>query len=336
MKQLDGVISPVVWEINHRRFQFRRTRLEKGSRQDRGTMSRLMLGCCKVYISESRNKVALQSIERAAKLFFPVAAVVNKFEDEAYNRVGYTLVSKLHPKPSSGSCSLKGAVFEMVKAALRAIDFNNHSGSHPRLGVVDHICFHPLGSTNLEQIAGVAKSLASDIGSSLEVPTFLYGAAHENGRTLDSIRRDLGYFSPNAHGNVWAGGPDSDDLHLKPDEGPAKVHRSKGIIVIGTTRWVDNYNVPVYTSDISAVRRVANRVSGRGGGLPSVQSMALAHGENAIEVACNLLDPSLIGGDQVQIEVEHLGREEGMDVGKGYYTDLSQDEITQAYLKLAS
>ncbi|KAL9252588.1 Formiminotransferase cyclodeaminase-like protein [Drosera capensis] len=305
----------------------------KGGRK---IMSRLMLGCCKVYVSESRNKTALQSIERATKLFFPDAAIVNKFEDETYNRVGYTLVSKLPLKPSSGSYSLKGAVFEMVKAALGAVDFNMHSGSHPRLGVVDHICFHPLGSTELEQIAGIAKSLASDIGFSLKVPTFLYGAAHENGRTLDSIRRELGYFSPNAHGNVWAGGPESDNLPLKPDEGPAKVDRSKGIIVIGTTKWVDNYNVPVYSTDISVARRVAKKISGRGGGLPSVQSMALAHGKDVIEVACNLLDPTLIGGDKVQIEVERLAREEGMSVGKGYYTDLSQDEITETYLKLAS
>ncbi|GAB2285336.1 hypothetical protein Dimus_019790 [Dionaea muscipula] len=228
----------------------------------------------------------------------------------------------------------------MVKAAFKAIDFNMHCGSHPRLGVVDHICFHPLTCTSLEQIAGVAKSLASDIGSSLQVPTFLYGAAHEDdGRSLDSIRRELGYFRrPNAGGgNVWAGGPESELLPVKPDEGPGKVDRSKGVVVIGATKWVDNYNVPVFSTDVSGVRRIAKRVSERGGGLASVQSMALAHGKDVIEVACNLLEPSIVGGDKVQLEVERLAREQGMDVGKGYYTDLSQDQIiTQAYLKLAS
>lgn len=124
-------------------------------------MLKSMFSCCKVYISETRNKSALDSIERAAKLF-PAAALVNKFEDETYNRVGYTLVSK------SDSCELKDAVFSMVKAAFEAIDFELHSGSHPRVGVVDHICFHPLASTSLQQVAGTAKALALDVGSILK------------------------------------------------------------------------------------------------------------------------------------------------------------------------
>ncbi|PHT76594.1 hypothetical protein T459_20116 [Capsicum annuum] len=166
------------------------------------------------------------------------------------------------------------------------------------------------------------------------VPTFLYGAAHQEGRSLDSIRRELGYFRPNASENQWIGGTELETLQLKPDEGPAQATRGKGIITIGATRWVDNYNIPVFTNDISIVRKIAKRVSGRGGGLPSVQSMALTHGGGTIEVACNLLEPSRIGGDQVQPEVERLAREEGIAVGKGYYTDLSEEKIIESYLKL--
>lgn len=123
-------------------------------------------------------------------------------------------------------------------------------------------------------------------------------------------------------------------LQLKPDEGPARATRGKGIITIGATRWVDNYNIPVFTNDISIVRKIAKRVSGRGGGLPSVQSMALTHGGGTIEVACNLLQPARISGDQVQLEVERLAREEGVAIGKGYYTDLSEEKIIDSYLKL--
>ena len=123
-------------------------------------------------------------------------------------------------------------------------------------------------------------------------------------------------------------------MSLKPDSGPAQVTPAKGVLVIGATNWVDNYNVPLVSSDISAVRRIAKRVSGRGGGLPSVQAMALAHGEGIIEVACNLLDPSKVDGERVQQEVECLAREEGISVGRGYFTDFSQEEIIQRYLKL--
>lgn len=128
-------------------------------------MLKMMLGCSKVYISESRNKAALASIEQAVKKF-PEAIIINKFEDDTYNRVGYTLVSKL--APVLDSCPLRNAVFAMVKAAFDAIDLSLHQGSHPRLGVVDHICFHPLASTTLDQIAATAKSVAAEVGSSLQ------------------------------------------------------------------------------------------------------------------------------------------------------------------------
>ncbi|WCJ30651.1 transferases folic acid binding [Euphorbia peplus] len=296
-------------------------------------MLKWTLACCKVYISESRNKEALELIEKAAKLF-PQAPIVNKFEDVTYNRVGYTLASSVDPKPSSlGSCHLKSAVLAMVKAAVEAINLGQHCGTHPRLGVVDHICFHPLAQASLDQAAAVAKSLAVDVGSTLQVPTFVYGAAHGQGKTLDSIRRELGYFRPNS-GNEWTGGPKSGLLPIKPDEGPSQVSEAKGVVLIGATRWVDNYNVPVLTTDVAAVRRIAKRVSGRGGGLASVQTMALTHTDDVIEVACNLLDPCKVGGENVQREVERVAEEEGLIAGQGYFTDFSQDKIIESYLKL--
>lgn len=287
-----------------------------------------MLTCCKLYVSESRNKSALEAVERAARLF-PEAPIVNKFEDAIYNRVGYTLVSE-----NPTSTALKDAVLEMVKAAFQAIDLERHCGSHPRLGVVDHICFLPLVGVSMDHVAGTARSLAADVGSSLQVATFLYGSARHDGRSLDSVRRELGYFKPNAAGNQWAGGPQSETLPLDPDEGPPRVVPQKGVIVIGATQWVDNYNVPIFTSDIDAVKKIAKKVSGRGGGLQSVQSMALAHGKGIIEVACNLLDTGKVSGDEVQKKVEQLAREEGMDVGEGYYTDLSQGKLVENYLNL--
>ncbi|KAL3624755.1 hypothetical protein CASFOL_031423 [Castilleja foliolosa] len=297
-------------------------------------MLKQMLTCCKVYISESRNKCALEAIEKAAKRF-PDAPIVNKFEDAIYNRVGYTLVSETDSKNPTPA-PLKDAVFEMVKAAFQAVDLERHCGSHPRLGVVDHVCFFPLAAVSLDNVAGTAKALAVDVGSKLQVATFLYGSAHRNGRSLDSIRRELGYFKPNSTGNQWAGGPQSETLQLNPDEGPPHAVPKKGVIVVGATQWVDNYNVPIFTGDMATVQKIAKRVSGRGGGLESVQSMALAHGKGIIEVACNLLDTSKVGGDEVQREVERLAREEGLVVGEGYYTDLSQGKLIENYLKLVT
>lgn len=168
------------------------------------------------------------------------------------------------------------------------------------------------------------------------MPTFLYGAAHAEGRTLDSIRRMLGYFKPNCSGNLWAGGLNSNPLPLKPDDGPAQAAQGKGVVVIGVTPWVDNYNIPVNSTDIATIRRIAKQVSGRGGGLPSVQAMALAHGDGITEVACNLLDPGRVGAAEVQLKVEQLAAKEGLTVGKGYFTDFSCETVIERYLKMDS
>uniref|UniRef100_A0A0D3GC36 glutamate formimidoyltransferase n=1 Tax=Oryza barthii TaxID=65489 RepID=A0A0D3GC36_9ORYZ len=183
-----------------------------------------MLACCKLYISESRNAAALRAIEQAA--CGGGAVVVNRFTDDAYNRVGYTLVAPLTPSPAPPP--LRHAV--------------------------------------------------------------------------------LGMRSP----------------------------RSKGVVVVGATGWVDNYNVPVRTGDVEAARRIARAVSERGGGLPSVQAMGLAHGGGVVEVACNLLDPARVGAEQVQGMVERLAAGEGLSVGKGYFTDYSQDKIVELYFKSAA
>lgn len=168
------------------------------------------------------------------------------------------------------------------------------------------------------------------------MPVYLYAAAHPTGKALDSIRRGLGYYRPNFMGTQWAGWTMPEILPEKPDEGPSSVSKSRGITMIGARPWIALYNVPIMSTDLSAVRRIARRVSGRGGGLPSVQAMALAHGETVIEVACNLLDPFTMGGDRVQLEVERLAKEEGVTVAKGYFTHLSHDKIVQSYLKLCS
>lgn len=123
-------------------------------------------------------------------------------------------------------------------------------------------------------------------------------------------------------------------MPLNPDEGPDQAVEGKGVVAIGVTQWVDNYNIPVYSTDMTKVRRIAKQLSGRGGGFPSVQAMALAHGNGITEVACNLLDPNNIGAADVQFEVERLAVDEGLAVGKGYFTDFSQEEIIEKYMKL--
>ncbi|KAI3989948.1 hypothetical protein MKX01_003651 [Papaver californicum] len=285
-----------------------------------------MLLCCKLYISESRNLAALESIERAAALHRETL-IMEKFEDRMYNHVQYTLVSYVIHESTTDSpiySPLQQTVLDIVEASYQAINQEHHPGAHPRIGVVDRICFHPLGREKLDEASWLAKLVAGDIGNQLQVPVFLYEAAHPTSKALDAIRRGLGYFRSNYMGNQWAGW------------GPTQVPRSRGIIVIGASPWVRTFNVPIISTDVSITKRIARKVSARGGRLPSVQAMGLIHGEDSTEIACNLLEPNRAGADFVQHQIGLLAADEGLDVEKGYFTDYSPEMILEKYKKLVS
>ena len=55
----------------------------------------------------------------------------------------------------------------MAEAAFGAINLELHDGTHPRLGVVDDILFHPLANASLDEAAWFAKSVAADFGNRL-------------------------------------------------------------------------------------------------------------------------------------------------------------------------
>lgn len=308
-----------------------------GSKDKKKMVEQSMLLCCKLYISESRNKEALESIERAAKQD-PETIIVNKFEDCVYNRVRYTIVS--YVAHDSTGCPifspLQQTVVAMAAAAYEAINLEEHLGTHPRLGVVDDIVFHPLARASLDEAAWLAKKVASEIGNRLQVPVYLYAAAHPTGKAVDTIRRELGYFRPNHKGHQWAGWAQPEILPEKPNEGPAIVSQERGIVMIGACRWVAAYNIPILSTDLSAARRIALLVSARGGGLPTVQALGLVHGDDKTEVACLLLEPNQIGADRIQHYAEMLAAQEGLDVEKGYFTDHSPEMVVERYKMLIS
>ncbi|KAL0328094.1 UNVERIFIED_CONTAM: hypothetical protein Scaly_2242000 [Sesamum calycinum] len=294
-----------------------------------------MLLCCKVYISETRNEEAVEVIDRAARRE-PETVIVNKFMDHDYNRVAYTLVS--YVAHDSIGCPiytpLQQSVVAMAGAAYEAINLESHCGAHPRLGVIDDIVCHPLGRASLDEAAWLAKTIASDVGNRFQVAVYLYAAAHPTGKTLETIRRELGYYRPNYMGNQWAGWGQPEILPEKPNEGPEMASRARGVVMIGARPWIATYNVPILSTDVSAAKRIALMVSGRGGGLPTVQTLGLVHGEDTTEITCMLLEPNQIGADRVQKQVEMLAAQEGLDVEKGYFTDLSPEMIVERYMKL--
>ena len=309
-----------------------------------------------VYVSEGKDADAVNVLETVAENACQQhgTRVLNVFRDDEYNRTGFTLgvgVTSVAGHATPSVEPLKQSALALTEQALKTIDLRNHSATHPRCGAVDHISCHAVGDAPDDLAAQLAKSLGEGIGDRLKVPVLLYGLASSTGTQLADLRRKYGYFRRTSQDVGWSGAHRVEDGQVEADYGPSTIPPESGILMLGATRWVCNYNVPIVlgkcrvdadAADALAVaRRLARQLSERGGGLPGVQAMALTHMiddmGSTIEVACNLLDPSTCGPDAVQAEVERLFGEEGefgWTVKRGYVANLTPEDMLEQLVPL--
>ncbi|BDA46386.1 probable formimidoyltransferase-cyclodeaminase [Coccomyxa sp. Obi] len=278
-----------------------------------------MLGC-NVYISEGSKLALLEQLKGVASTDTGTA-LVHTFIDKPYNRTGFTLAS---PGPQQ----LARTAVHLARAALAAIDLRLHSASHPRLGVVDHISCHPLGTgATLSSATEAARLIGAQLGEGeLAVPVFLYGSAHKNQQSLADIRRACGYFKGSKQGAFHGASGIIIPPGLQPDYGPEHLDPSRGLATVGAVPFVVNYNVLLKTDDMQLSRQIARAVSSRGGGLPSVEAMALPH-EGGVEIACNLLDAATSSPEAVGAAVQQHALKHGIVVGDAYMTGRTPEEL---------
>lgn len=283
-----------------------------------------------VYVSEGRDSALIARMSAAGSA--TGAAVANEFMDAPYHRAGITLASICSER-------LEAGIVAVCREALLNLDLRSHIASHPRVGTVDHVACNPLGEATCEEAADVAIRVAQHLGSGAlgsAIPVYLYGAAREDSRSLAELRRSLGYFG-GARKGEWVGLPPqvaAAQRELAPDYGPAQADERHGLAVIGAVPFVHNYNLLVIGEDLDQAelmtrcRRIARSVSARGGGLPSVESMALPH-ERGVEVACNLLDVAQASPPAVRTYVQALCESEGVHLDSDYFTNKTPDELLQ-------
>ena len=113
----------------------------------------------------------------------------------------------------------------LLSEALQKIDLTEHVATHPRLGVVDHISFHPLENCSLQELGAFVNSFGSQISDENQLPVLLYGSAEDNRKTLAEVRRSTGYFKEGL----------AVDSSVEADFGPSAVDPHRGILCLG---WV--------------------------------------------------------------------------------------------------
>ncbi len=232
-------------------------------------------------VSEGRR---LDVIERLASAVTSVPGVhlLDRTSDASHNRSVFTIAGP--------AAAVSAALEELVAAAVREIDMDEHWGEHPRIGAVDVIPFVPLGETTMDEAIELARAFAAHVAERFGLPVYLYAQAARRGDRvkLADVRRGQ-YEGLKAeiaqHGR-------------EPDLGPGRMHPSAGAVAIGARPFLIAYNINLASDDVELAKRIARRVRESGGGLPKVQAngflveepeRADGHPRKA-QVSMNLLD----------------------------------------------
>jgi glutamate formiminotransferase len=225
-------------------------------------------------ISEARRPEVLQKILSQIQ-GVPETRVLDVKPDADHNRTVISL--------AGSPAGLKQLLFKLYEICVQEIDLRNHQGEHPRAGAVDVTPFIPIKNSSMEECANLARELGQEVGEKLQIPVYLYefAASREDRRDLAIIRKgEFEGFADKMKKPEW-----------QPDFGPARVHPSAGVTVIGARMPLIAFNVNLGTSDIQIANKIAKSVRHSTGGLRFVKAMGVVlQDRNIVQVSMNLTD----------------------------------------------
>lgn len=221
---------------------------------------------CVVNVSEGADSARVARIAAAAG-----DALLDVHADEHHNRSVLTLVGEQAPR-------------HVAAEAVALLDIREHTGAHPRIGVVDVVPFVPLAEATLADAEAARDRFLAWAADELGLPGFAYGRE----RTLPDVRRRA-------------------FRDLAPDAGPPRPHRTAGAVAVGAREVLVAWNVWLAERDLERARQVAALVRG-----PNLRALGLAVGDR-VQVSMNLVAPDIVGPaeawDAVTAHVDAAGAE---------------------------
>lgn len=203
---------------------------------------------CVVNVSEGRTASVLDDLVRACG-----DDLLDLHVDPHHHRSVFTLVGESAPR-------------RLAEQAWRHLDLSEHSGVHPRLGVVDVVPFVPLvGSTSADALRA-RDEFARWAGDNHGITVFVYGPE----RSLPEVR---------------AAAPSS----IAPDAGPSVPNPRTGAVCVGARGPLVAWNLWLDGTDLPTARRVASAIRG-----PHLRALGLDVGGRT-QVSCNLVSPEVLG-----------------------------------------
>ncbi len=207
---------------------------------------------CVINISEGRNYAVIDSLAQSC-----AGDLLDIHSDPDHNRSVFTMVGVHAPR-------------SLTRAAVSALNVNDHSGVHPRIGVVDVVPFVPLIESTMHDARLARDEFTAWASAELDVPCFLYGTE----RTLPDIRK-----------TAWTS--------LMPDVGSHVPHPTAGAICVGARDPLVAYNLWLKDVDLATTRRIASAVR-----TANIRTLGLQIG-TFTQVSVNLIQPMISGPNDV-------------------------------------
>lgn len=227
--------------------------------------------------------------------------LLDRTSDASHNRSVLTMAGE--------AAAVERALEATIEVAIDAIDMEQHTGEHPRIGAVDVIPFVPLGSTTLDACVVLARGFGLHIAERFQIPVYLYAraATRPDRVRLADVRRG-GYEA--VRDEIGVAGADR-----APDFGPKRTHPRAGAVAVGARPFLIAWNINLDTNDVEVAKRIARAVRESGGGLPAVQGNGFMIDElDAAQVSMNLLDFETTPMWRVYDEVARLATAEGVGI----------------------
>lgn len=207
---------------------------------------------CVINVSEGRNHAILDSLAQSC-----AGDLLDIHSDPDHNRSVFTMIGVDAPR-------------ELARAAVSALRLNDHSGVHPRIGVIDVVPFVPLVDSTMHDAQVARDEFTAWASAELDVPCFLYGAE----RTLPDIRK-----------TAWTS--------LMPDVGLHSPHPTAGAMCVGMREPLVAYNLWLEDVDLATTRRIAAAVR-----TANIRTLGLQVG-TFTQVSVNLIQPMISGPTDV-------------------------------------
>jgi glutamate formiminotransferase len=135
----------------------------------------------------------------------------------------------------------------------------------------------------MAECVAVAEQTAAEIAERFHIPIYLYehAAKHDHRRELPVIRSGgFENFAQKIHDSRWV-----------PDFGPAQMHPTAGVSVVGARVPLIAFNMQLGTDRVEVAQACARAVRGVSGGLRFVRALPIElRSRSIVQVSMNLLD----------------------------------------------